>query len=363
MPDPNEVITQLLSASQADALDRVGSEVWGAASGALQTLLGGLPGFTGVNGRLVMPEEIASDFGAPHLVAPLEISTARDQTAFGYLIVPTAEAAVFFDSQADVFDDQEQQTIVVASTILGQVIQALNSRVFGDSPVGLVVSLDDVVANTMPALLPTLDEPGLLLTGTLHGAHPLPLTLFMPGTFLDIVAGALPERPAGSDPDAMPFTLTDDDLEAADLIEDIPAVNPEPAPEPMLAGVGTHSRTDDSPSPFREPTPISQAPAAARARFAPLAEPGPSSTFNPIDLLAGLQMNVTVELGRTDLTVAEVLALGPGSVIELERLAGEPVDILVNDRLIARGEVVVVDENFGVRVVEVLRRGPEGEER
>jgi flagellar motor switch protein FliN/FliY len=58
-----------------------------------------------------------------------------------------------------------------------------------------------------------------------------------------------------------------------------------------------------------------------------------------------------------------VLALGPGSVIELERLAGEPVDILVNDRLIARGEVVVVDENFGVRVVEVLRRGPEGEER
>ena len=68
-------------------------------------------------------------------------------------------------------------------------------------------------------------------------------------------------------------------------------------------------------------------------------------------------MNVTVELGRTELTVAEVLGLGPGSVVELDRLAGEPVDILVNDRLIARGEVVVVDENFGVRVVEVIRRG------
>ncbi len=82
-----------------------------------------------------------------------------------------------------------------------------------------------------------------------------------------------------------------------------------------------------------------------------------------MDLLAGLQMNVSVELGRTELTVSEVLGLGPGSVIELDRLAGEPVDILVNDRLIARGEVVVVDENFGVRVVEVVRRGGEAEER
>ncbi|NUQ56163.1 MAG: FliM/FliN family flagellar motor switch protein, partial [Dehalococcoidia bacterium] len=52
----------------------------------------------------------------------------------------------------------------------------------------------------------------------------------------------------------------------------------------------------------------------------------------------------------------------PGSIIELDRIAGEPVDILVNDRVIARGEVVVVDENFGVRVVEVLRRGASVEE-
>ena len=82
-----------------------------------------------------------------------------------------------------------------------------------------------------------------------------------------------------------------------------------------------------------------------------------------MDLLAGLKMNVAVELGRTELTVADVLGLGPGAVIELDRLAGEPVDILVNATLIARGEVVVVDENFGVRVVEVLRRGVEAEER
>ena len=117
------------------------------------------------------------------------------------------------------------------------------------------------------------------------------------------------------------------------------------------------------PLPVREPTPITAGPAAHRAMFAPLPEPQPSLSKSALDMLAGLQMNVVVELGRTELTVSEVLGLGPGSVVELDRLAGEPVDILVNDRLIARGEVVVVDENFGVRVVEVVRRGAEAEER
>jgi flagellar motor switch protein FliN/FliY len=107
---------------------------------------------------------------------------------------------------------------------------------------------------------------------------------------------------------------------------------------------------------------MAQTPAAQRARFTPLPDPEPAASRSGIDLLAGLQMNVTVELGRTELTVSDVLGLGPGSVIELDRLAGEPVDIMVNDRLVARGEVVVVDENFGVRVVEVVRRA-ETEER
>lgn len=63
---------------------------------------------------------------------------------------------------------------------------------------------------------------------------------------------------------------------------------------------------------------------------------------------------VIVELGRTTMLVRDIMALGPGSVIELEKAAGENVDILVNGRLIARGEVVVIEENFGVRIVEFV---------
>lgn len=73
-----------------------------------------------------------------------------------------------------------------------------------------------------------------------------------------------------------------------------------------------------------------------------------------VDLILDVALHVRVELGSTRMTVEEVLALGPGSVVELDRLAGEPVDIVVNDRLIARGEVVVVEENFGVRVTEII---------
>jgi len=73
-----------------------------------------------------------------------------------------------------------------------------------------------------------------------------------------------------------------------------------------------------------------------------------------IDLLLDVPLQVTVELGRTRMRIRDVLSLGLGAVIELDRSAGEPVDLYVNDRLFARGEVVVIEENFGVRITEIL---------
>jgi flagellar motor switch protein FliN/FliY len=75
-----------------------------------------------------------------------------------------------------------------------------------------------------------------------------------------------------------------------------------------------------------------------------------------IEVLMHVPLQVTAELGTSKMSVSEVLKLGTGSIIELERLAGGPVDLLVNDKLIARGEVVAVDENFGVRITELIQR-------
>ncbi|MFK8795471.1 flagellar motor switch protein FliN [Planococcus plakortidis] len=78
------------------------------------------------------------------------------------------------------------------------------------------------------------------------------------------------------------------------------------------------------------------------------------SAPNNLDMLLDIPLQVTVELGRTKRMVKEILEMSQGSIVELDKLAGEPVDILINNKLIAVGEVVVIDENFGVRVTDIL---------
>jgi flagellar motor switch protein FliN len=89
-------------------------------------------------------------------------------------------------------------------------------------------------------------------------------------------------------------------------------------------------------------------------RFQPIGGgAGPAARRN-IDLVVDIPLQITVELGRTTRRIKDILSLSPGAVVELDKLAGEAVDILVNGRLIARGEVVVIDENFGVRITDIV---------
>ena len=101
-----------------------------------------------------------------------------------------------------------------------------------------------------------------------------------------------------------------------------------------------------APSPAASPEPVQPA-------FSPSPIAAPTS-IRGLEMLHGVIMDVTVELGRARMSVRELLALSPGTVLELDRAAGSPADLLVNGRLIARGEVVVVDEDFGLRVTEIV---------
>jgi len=82
-------------------------------------------------------------------------------------------------------------------------------------------------------------------------------------------------------------------------------------------------------------------------------QPGPEDPRN-LGLLMDISLPVTIELGRTQMLIKDVLEIGPGSVIELQKLSGEPVDLYINDKRFALGEVVVIDENFGIRITELL---------
>jgi flagellar motor switch protein FliN/FliY len=138
----------------------------------------------------------------------------------------------------------------------------------------------------------------------------------------------------------------------------------------LLDGVAPASPAAPAAAPVEAPVEAPTAPAAAGAPVPPPAAESPeiphstspgsaAGSVTPlpvrgIEMLHGVDMEVTVELGRTRMTVRDLLALTPGAVLELDRAAGSPADLLVNGRLIARGEVVVVDEDFGLRVTEII---------
>ena len=145
-------------------------------------------------------------------------------------------------------------------------------------------------------------------------------------------------------------TLTLDGAPVAALVLRLPApvveVEPETVPETV-------------PEPVREPVAVG---APAEAPTAGFRSSVPSGTVGEghgpvatrLDQLTNVLMEVTVEIGRTRMSVGELLGLAPGQVVELDRAAGSPVDLFVNGTLLARGEVVVIDEDFGFRVTEIV---------
>lgn len=122
----------------------------------------------------------------------------------------------------------------------------------------------------------------------------------------------------------------------------------------MSEELAADRKTADAKEPaaaFREgETPVEVQPAEFQALERQPTTPQPRS----LDLLMDVPVGVSVELGRTRMLIRDIVQLGPGSIVQLDKLAGEPVELLVNERLVARGEVVVIDENFGFRVSQIV---------
>jgi flagellar motor switch protein FliN/FliY len=174
---------------------------------------------------------------------------------------------------------------------------------------------------------------------------------------------------AGVDPFMLDVSMPLDD--AATLAAEIreataPKEEPAPAPPPPRPA---QPRPTPPPAPHAQPAPAAAAPQyqlpprpqtppvdVKPVEFAEFGGTDFTGSQGKLDLIVDIPVRITVELGRTRKTIGEVLALGPGSVVELNKMAGEPVDVLVNGKLIARGEVVVIDESFGIRVTEVVSK-------
>ena len=147
-------------------------------------------------------------------------------------------------------------------------------------------------------------------------------------------------------------TLSPDELDAllaeAEIISDDTDYSSEAVEE-------TEEQIEVVPS---KPLPVAQEVKKEKVPVIPVEVVDPSNLTpqqkHNAELLLDIYVQVTVELGRTNIKVKDVLGLGEGSILELNKPASEPVDLLVNNRLVARGEVVVIDENFGARVTNIV---------
>lgn len=142
--------------------------------------------------------------------------------------------------------------------------------------------------------------------------------------------------------------------EKPQVAEEAAAEEP-PSEEEVLAELNELERQEEESS---EPQVIGDAvgdsPTVSPVQMGELKRTGRSGQPRNIDILMDVKLPVSIELGRTQMNVHDILELAPGSVVELNKLAGEPVDLLVNNKVVARGEVVVVDENFGLRVISLI---------
>jgi flagellar motor switch protein FliN/FliY len=169
---------------------------------------------------------------------------------------------------------------------------------------------------------------------TVDGVEPFSLSIVMPAANAADLAARVREAMAPPEPEAAPPQASQ-------------TVTPS-RPQPPAARPAQQASLPPRPqSPPVDVRPV---------EFAQLGGSEFAGSPGNIDLIVDIPVRITVELGRTRKTIGEVLALGPGSVVELNKMAGEPVDVLVNGKLIARGEVVVIDESFGIRVTEVVSK-------
>ncbi len=326
----------------------------------------------------VLEEEFAA---SPHLGLELKFAFSDvDGVGFG-AVLPLSDVGRLLAIETSpgrmsdpAFRDGQLETI---STAARELLDLMSLALFTDELSGAETTLVDRSFNDAGTTLAHVADTGertipvrVDLQLSLEGERaPVRCTLVLPTMLLHRLAGVLAPGVA------LPGNVAEND-HFGDPLEEPP---PEPMPLRRRSASGSpRVDTYDAPpaasaAPDRafgldyEPdnvSPIRQAASRGRGgddvevhpvRFPSLTESvGGERNQRSLDLIMDVQMRVSVELGRSSMSVEDILALGPGSVVELNKLAGEPVDILVNDHLIARGEVVVVDENFGVRVTEIV---------
>jgi len=378
-------VEDYLSSMEQDALGEIGNISFGSSATALSTLLNQKVDITTPTVVVIPKSSLAEEF--PHPYVAIQVSYTEGFSGTNLLVIKQSDAAIIADLMLG--GDGLNPADLMGEIQLSAVQEAMN-QMMGSS----ATSMSTIFSKKVDISPPSID---ILNVTEGEGTDRLPAVDMLVKVSFRLKVGELIDS---SIMQLVPLEF------AKGLVEEL--LNPSPAQEkesvkieetranePVAPQMSTRSEQPlvdtmyggaqmppqqyqnqeqwaHTPPPYQQAPPsqaFSQGPQHYGSPYAnmgaqPNVQPASFSNFEQyplqqtesknLDMLLDIPLQVTVELGRTKRSVKEILELSTGSIIELDKLAGEPVDILVNNRLIAKGEVVVIDENFGVRVTDII---------
>lgn len=374
-----EVSQDALSSMEKDAVGEVANMVMGSAATALSTLLGKKVEITTPQVEITTPEKLRHDYPLPYLLVNVEYVTGIKGN--NVLVIKDGDAGVIVDLM--MMGDGQNPPSPLEEMHLSAIAEAMN-QMMGSASTAFSTILKERVEISPPTvdlinlatdeLKGNLGKAGFPLVKisfkiTIEDLVDSEMMQLIPLDFAKQMVGQLMDDMNKSTEQAAAAT-------AAPEVEVPPISMPDSAPSPNQQEPNFQEPATNQPQPNYQAPPMSdlgqfQQPQYGAATASGNVKQGSAVTVQPvqftslqtgfqtkepsnIDLIMDVPLQITVELGKAKKTIKEILNLTPGSVVELDKLAGEPVDLMVNGKLLAKGEVVVIDENFGIRITDIV---------
>ncbi|WP_050614786.1 flagellar motor switch phosphatase FliY [Bacillus testis] len=365
------LIDDYISMMEKDALGEIGNISFGSSATALSTLLNQKVEITTPTVSLIDRNKLHEEF--PHPYVAIQVEYTVGFSGSNLLVIKQSDASIIADLMLG--GDGENPQDLLGEIQLSAVQEAMN-QMMGSAATSMSTIFNKKVDISPPSIDLLNIEAGQgeesippdsllvkisfrLKIGNLIDSSIMQL---LPVKFAKELVGELLNGPADTAPvskqDHIP---AEEEIHAAqNEIESVQAqtasayteeYRPQEMQQPYEPAPQQHAQQQYASQPVQPKQPVHVQPASfSTFQTYETQETG----IKNLDMLLDIPLQVTVELGRTTKSVREILDLSNGSIVELDKLAGEPVDILVNSRLIAQGEVVVIDENFGVRVTDII---------
>lgn len=362
----------VLTDTEKDALGEIGNISMGSAATTLSVLLGHKVNITTPNVAVATMSIIKEHYPLPYLIVEVGYTTGIDGN--NVLAIQAHDAAIIADlmmggdgtnPDANIGEIAMSAVGEAMNQMMGTVATSLstmfNKKIDISPPkvnlidLGTEEKVTEIVGQDEPVVRVSfrMEVDGLIDSEIMqilpvHVAKEMVESLMGGGAAAEEPAPAPAPQPAAPAPQPAPTPAPQPMAPPAP--QPMAASAPQPAPQPMAQPAPQQAPPVYAPPQYAQP--VASAPVQP-VQFTPLASgPVPVNDAN-IGLILDVPLQITVELGRTSKSIKDILELTNGSIVELDRLAGEPVDIMVNGKYLAKGEVVVIDENFGVRITDI----------